>query len=108
MQDFSANDIPKDIFRVEGIPKFFFCSSNGTVVEFDGVRTAAGLIKFVNDQRQALAHRSADSSKKGQGVQEEAEGEPSVEELAESRELQDQEDEDALFRDSPSEAKTEL
>ncbi|XP_057974011.1 protein disulfide-isomerase-like [Malania oleifera] len=49
--DATANDIPKDIFKVEAYPTLYFKSKAGNFSLFDGDRTKEGVIDFIQKNR---------------------------------------------------------
>lgn len=55
LQDGTANDIPTD-FAVDGYPAlYFYSSSGGDLLTYDGPRTAAEIISFIKKNRGAKA-----------------------------------------------------
>ncbi|RDY09034.1 Protein disulfide-isomerase, partial [Mucuna pruriens] len=49
--DASANDIPLDIFDVQGYPTLYFRSASGKITQYDGNRTKEDIIDFIEKNR---------------------------------------------------------
>ncbi|KMT13996.1 hypothetical protein BVRB_4g078270 [Beta vulgaris subsp. vulgaris] len=49
--DASANDVPKDIFKVEGFPTMFFISKNKEKIGYNGGRTKEDIVNFIEEHR---------------------------------------------------------
>ncbi|XP_077224275.1 protein disulfide-isomerase-like [Tasmannia lanceolata] len=51
--DATANDIPNDVFEVQGFPTLYFSSASGNLVQYDGNRSKEDIIDFVQKNRDA-------------------------------------------------------
>lgn len=50
-QDGTQNDIPSDTFEVKGYPTMYFRSASGKYVAYDGKRSKADIIEFIQKNR---------------------------------------------------------
>lgn len=50
-QDATANDVPGDLFDVQGFPTLYMYSAEGVVTAYDGERSKEDIIKFINENR---------------------------------------------------------
>lgn len=71
--DATANDVPSDIFSVQGYPTMFFISSKGKIVEYQGGRSKEDIINFIEQNR-------SDKQDKSESNQPEEKSESVVEE----------------------------
>ncbi|XP_073057370.1 uncharacterized protein [Primulina eburnea] len=53
--DATANDIPRETFDVKGYSTFYFISSSGNVVQYDGDRTKDDMVDFIQKHRNTVA-----------------------------------------------------
>lgn len=53
-QDGSNNDIPGDMFEVQGYPTLYFKSSSGKVVAYEGNRSKEDIIDFIQKHREEV------------------------------------------------------
>jgi len=76
-QDATANDVPSDIFKVQGYPTLFFISSNGKIIEYQGGRLKEDIINFIEENRSDKQDNTGSSQpeKKSESVVEEKQGE---------------------------------
>ncbi|OAE28796.1 hypothetical protein AXG93_3096s1100 [Marchantia polymorpha subsp. ruderalis] len=49
--DATANDVPGDLFDVQGFPTLYMYSAEGVVTAYDGERSKEDIIKFINENR---------------------------------------------------------
>ncbi|BBN05745.1 hypothetical protein MPTK1_3g15650 [Marchantia polymorpha subsp. ruderalis] len=49
--DATANDVPGDLFDVQGFPTLYMYSAEGVVTTYDGERSKEDIIKFINENR---------------------------------------------------------
>ncbi|XP_077249777.1 protein disulfide-isomerase-like [Tasmannia lanceolata] len=52
--DATSNDIPSDVFEVQGYPTLYFSSASGNLVQYDGINSKEDIIDFVQKNRDTV------------------------------------------------------
>lgn len=75
LQDATTNDVPSDVFDVQGFPTLYFRSASGTVVPYQGDRTKDDFIEFIQKNRDTNAKpvsvKSEESAAKSESAKDE-------------------------------------
>lgn len=73
--DATTNDVPSEVFDVQGFPTLYFRSASGTVVPYSGDRTKDDFIEFIQKNRDTIAKpvsvKSEESAAKSESARDE-------------------------------------
>ncbi|KAK7282712.1 hypothetical protein RIF29_11699 [Crotalaria pallida] len=61
--DATANDVPGDIFDVQGYPTMYFRSASGKLLQYDGGRTKDDIIEYIEKNRDKPAQHEQEKAK---------------------------------------------